>query len=187
MKKIIITGGAGFIGSTLVKALLENGAENILIIDDLSTGSESNISLVLNNVGLDVEYLELVDPYLLKPVKTCKSFTLLAASIKAGQTRLIDHCFLMNRKPIVAIDGPAGAGKSTVTKSFAKKLGLVYLDTGAMYRAVAWLIQHKGINPKDNFGVMKSLKELKLELEPSGINPQVIALLQRGVILDPAP
>ena len=49
MKKIIITGGAGFIGSTLVKALLENGAESILIIDDLSTGSESNISSVLND------------------------------------------------------------------------------------------------------------------------------------------
>ena len=47
MKKFIITGGAGFIGSTLVKALLEKGAESILIIDDLSTGSESNISSVL--------------------------------------------------------------------------------------------------------------------------------------------
>ena len=49
MKKIIITGGAGFIGSTLVKALLEKGVESILIIDDLSTGSESNISSVLND------------------------------------------------------------------------------------------------------------------------------------------
>ena len=49
MKKIIITGGAGFIGSTLVKALLEKGTESILIIDDLSTGSESNISSVLND------------------------------------------------------------------------------------------------------------------------------------------
>ena len=53
MKKIIITGGAGFIGSTLVKALLENGAENILIIDDLSTGSESNISSVLNDERIE--------------------------------------------------------------------------------------------------------------------------------------
>ena len=47
MKKFIITGGAGFIGSTLVKALLEKGSESILIIDDLSTGDESNISSVL--------------------------------------------------------------------------------------------------------------------------------------------
>lgn len=42
------------------------------------------------------------------------------------------------RKPIIAIDGPAGAGKSTVAKLVAEKLGFVYIDTGAMYRAVAW-------------------------------------------------
>ena len=53
MKKFIITGGAGFIGSTLVKALLEKGAETILIIDDLSTGSESNISSVLNDERIE--------------------------------------------------------------------------------------------------------------------------------------
>lgn len=53
MKKFIITGGAGFIGSTLVKALLEKGAESILIIDDLSTGSESNITSVLNDERIE--------------------------------------------------------------------------------------------------------------------------------------
>ena len=53
MKKFIITGGAGFIGSTLVKALLEKGVESILIIDDLSTGSESNISTVLNDERIE--------------------------------------------------------------------------------------------------------------------------------------
>ena len=53
MKKFIITGGAGFIGSTLVKALLEKGAESILIIDDLSTGNESNISSVLNDKRIE--------------------------------------------------------------------------------------------------------------------------------------
>ena len=66
MKKFIITGGAGFIGSTLVKALLEKGAESILIIDDMSTGSESNISSVLDDERIefinsrieDVDYLD---------------------------------------------------------------------------------------------------------------------------------
>ena len=53
MKKFIITGGAGFIGSTLVKALLEKGAESILIIDDLSTGNESNIYSVLNDERIE--------------------------------------------------------------------------------------------------------------------------------------
>ena len=46
----------------------------------------------------------------------------------------------MKRRPIIAIDGPAGSGKSTVTKLIAKKLKLLYLDTGAMYRALSWLI-----------------------------------------------
>ena len=41
---------------------------------------------------------------------------------------------------IIAVDGPAGAGKSTVCKILAEKLGFVYLDTGAMYRALAWAI-----------------------------------------------
>ena len=61
MKKFIITGGAGFIGSTLVKALLEKGAESILIIDDLSTGSESNISTVLNDERIEFINLRIED------------------------------------------------------------------------------------------------------------------------------
>ena len=99
--------------------------------------------------SLDVEYLETVDCQSLAPINYYKTkFCLLAAAVHCGKTRLIDHIFLMNRKPIVAIDGPAGAGKSTVSKMFAKQLGLIYLDTGAMYRAVSWLISHqKIINP----------------------------------------
>ena len=50
---------------------------------------------------------------------------------------------------IVAIDGPAGAGKSTVAQSLAERLGLRYLDTGAMYRAVTWLALERGLDLED--------------------------------------
>ncbi len=121
----------------------------------------------LEEEGLSVEYLDVVNPHNLQPAKPPKNCSLLAASVRCGTTRLIDHTFLMTRKPIVAIDGPAGAGKSTVTKAFAERLGLLYLDTGAMYRAVAWLIQHKGIDPHNQNKISKALEQLKLELRPT--------------------
>ena len=50
---------------------------------------------------------------------------------------------------IIAIDGPAGAGKSTVARAVAEQLGFRYLDTGAMYRALAWLAHERGVDPDD--------------------------------------
>jgi len=55
----------------------------------------------------------------------------------------------MTRKPIIAIDGPAGAGKSTAARNLADKLGLVYLDTGATFRAVALKALHQGVSLDD--------------------------------------
>lgn len=52
-------------------------------------------------------------------------------------------------RPLIAIDGPAGAGKSTVSMALAERLGLDRLDTGAMYRAVAWRVLDQGIDPAD--------------------------------------
>ena len=49
---------------------------------------------------------------------------------------------------IVAIDGPAGAGKGSVARALAPRLGYRYLDTGAMYRALTWLAQHNGVDPR---------------------------------------
>ncbi|MEG1663670.1 MAG: (d)CMP kinase, partial [Clostridia bacterium] len=49
----------------------------------------------------------------------------------------------------IAIDGPSGVGKSTIAKAIAKKFGITYLDTGAMYRAVAYTAVGLGIDPKD--------------------------------------
>ena len=125
------------------------------------------IKLYLSKKGLQVEYLEIVDPYLLKSTRPTKKLSLLAAAVKCGKTRLIDHTFLMSRKPIVAIDGPAGAGKSTVTKLFASRLGLIYMDTGAMYRAVTWLIQKQEINWNDKKKMNILLSNMKLDIESS--------------------
>ncbi len=129
----------------------------------------------LEDEGLQVDYVEVVDPCSLQPANPTKaSINLLAAAVRCGQTRLIDHVFLMARSPIVAIDGPAGAGKSTVTKAFAERLGLVYLDTGAMYRAVTWLVQEKGVDPVDSAAVEILLKDLDVQLEPLHQGVQVV-------------
>ncbi len=118
----------------------------------------------LESAGLAVEYLELVQAHTLAPQPHPQGLSLLAAAVRCGPARLIDHLFLMSRPPIVAIDGPAGAGKSTVTRALAHRLGLVYLDTGAMYRALAWWVQQRGVDPADAAAVAPLLEGLDLRL-----------------------
>ena len=65
---------------------------------------------------------------------------------------------------VIAIDGPAGSGKSTVARAVAVKLGMPYLDTGAMYRAVAFSAIRRGIDPEDAPAVAKLAAEMKLEV-----------------------
>ena len=65
----------------------------------------------------------------------------------------------------VAIDGPAGAGKSTVAKALAKELGYHYVDTGAIYRTVAYFLDLLGISPKDVDGVERYIDELTVDIE----------------------
>ncbi len=67
---------------------------------------------------------------------------------------------------IIAIDGPAGSGKSTIAKMLAKELGYTYIDTGAMYRAVALKVKEKGINPENEEDVVKLMKNTKINLKP---------------------
>src|SRR5512146_58075 len=66
---------------------------------------------------------------------------------------------------IVAIDGPAGVGKSTVAKQLASRLGYLYLDTGALYRAVAWAVLQNGHDPADVGAVAKLLPTLSLQMQ----------------------
>ena len=64
----------------------------------------------------------------------------------------------------IAIDGPAGAGKSTIAKRLAKELGYYYVDTGAIYRTVAYFMDLLGISPKDADGVSRYIDELTIDI-----------------------
>jgi pantoate ligase/cytidylate kinase len=130
----------------------------------------------LEAAGLLVDYVELVAPHSLEPLPQVQGMALLAAAVHCGPSRLIDHVFLMSRQPIVAIDGPAGAGKSTVTRAFARRLGLIYLDTGAMYRALTWWVQHQGADPADAAAVEPLLVDLNLQLRSGSGGEQQVSI-----------
>ena len=71
----------------------------------------------------------------------------------------------MSKTYSIAIDGPAGAGKSTIARALAKELGYYYVDTGAIYRTVAYFLDLLGISPKDVDGVSRYIDELTVELD----------------------
>lgn len=75
---------------------------------------------------------------------------------------------MSERKVVVAVDGPAAAGKSTVSKAVAKRLGYTYIDTGAMYRAFTSYVLDKGVDPKDEKACCALIPEVKIELYPDG-------------------
>ena len=72
----------------------------------------------------------------------------------------------------IAIDGPAGAGKSTIAKALAKELGYHYVDTGAIYRTVAYFLDLLGVSPKDVDGVSRYIDELTVDIEYDGTGKQ---------------
>lgn len=71
----------------------------------------------------------------------------------------------MEKKISIAIDGPAGAGKSTIARRLARELGYRYVDTGAIYRTVAYFMDLWGVSPKDVDGVTRYIDELTVGIE----------------------
>jgi len=114
--------------------------------------------------AVEPEYIELVNPQTLNPLETVDHIGLLAIAAQVGATRLIDNLLLRGRQPIIAIDGPAGAGKSTVARRVAHQLELLYLDTGAMYRAVTWLVLERGIAIDDEQAIADLVSQSAIRL-----------------------
>ena len=72
---------------------------------------------------------------------------------------------MSGRPLIIAIDGPSGAGKGTVARTLAERLGYRYIDTGAMYRAVAWRAQQQGVDLNDAEAVAAVARSADIELD----------------------
>jgi len=81
---------------------------------------------------------------------------------------------------VIAIDGPGASGKSTVSRALAKRIDFLYLDTGAMYRAVAFEAKRKGIDPKDGKGLRELCRTIDLHFE-TGEDPPRVFLGQEDV------
>ncbi|MEG4317893.1 MULTISPECIES: bifunctional pantoate--beta-alanine ligase/(d)CMP kinase [unclassified Microcoleus] len=130
---------------------------------------------VAREPAVKLEYAELVDPDTLTPLQVVETAGLLAVAARVGSTRLIDNIILRNRRPIVAIDGPAGAGKSTVTRKAARVLGLFYLDTGAMYRALTWLALKTNTPISDECAIAELVSGSYLEynLDPGSLTLKI--------------
>jgi cytidylate kinase len=90
------------------------------------------------------------------------------------------------KKPVITLDGPAGAGKSTVARRVAQRLGLRFLDTGAMYRAITWKAQKKGI--LDPLAIAAMVRETEIRVEPDRVTCDGIdvtkAIREPGVTAD---
>ena len=86
--------------------------------------------------------------------------------VATGRRRLPDASAEEIRRVVIAVDGPAGAGKSTVSNALSDRLGIPRLDTGAMYRAVTWLALQRGLDPGDHGAVAEIARGAKVEVGP---------------------
>lgn len=82
--------------------------------------------------------------------------------------------------PVIAIDGPAGVGKSTISRKVAARYGFTYLDTGAMYRAVGWYLVEHGIDIDDISAVESALEQIAITLLPAEKEDDDVGVLLNG-------
>jgi cytidylate kinase len=80
---------------------------------------------------------------------------------------------------LITIDGPAGAGKTTVSNLLARKLGYRYLDTGALYRAVAYCVHTAGVRPDDDHGLENICDSLRLSIEENRLTLDGVDITDR--------
>lgn len=80
----------------------------------------------------------------------------------------------MVEKFSISIDGPSGSGKSTIAKNLAKMLNIKYLDTGAMYRGIAYFIHKKGINVENSLEVIENIKDINMDIYYEGNIQKII-------------
>lgn len=83
---------------------------------------------------------------------------------------------------IIAIDGPAGSGKSTVSKALAKRLNFIYVDTGAIYRAVTLKVLQNGLSLDDDVGICRLVDDVHIEFKES--NGKLTVLLDEGDVTE---
>lgn len=88
------------------------------------------------------------------------------------------------RRYAVAVDGPSGAGKSTLAKAAAERLGILYVDTGAIYRTIGLYVQRRGIDPKDTAAVLAALPDIRIGMDHDADGMQRMLLNGEDVTAD---
>ena len=92
---------------------------------------------------------------------------------------------MVNKKQYaVAIDGPSGAGKSTLARAAAERLGILYVDTGAIYRTIGLYVQRRGIDPKDTAAVLAALPDIRIGMDHDDDGMQRMLLNGEDVTAD---
>ena len=91
---------------------------------------------------------------------------------------------MTDRHFAVAVDGPSGAGKSTLARAAAERLGILYVDTGAIYRTIGLYVQRRGIDPKDTAAVLAALPDIRIGMDHDADGMQRMLLNGEDVTAD---